>query len=113
MDKELFKLIVGLMFTGVFIFAVINHSDHIDMSKTHQYQVIDKRETVGSHFSIFNKGVRTDYNIVFKRTDNSSIFSCKDVEYEVYIRYQLNGKYAITEEEMQRLSRIYDSDCYK
>lgn len=37
----------------------------------------------------------------------------KDVEYEVYIRYQLNGKYAITEEEMQRLSRIYNSDCYK
>ncbi len=77
------------------------------------YEVIDKRESVGSHFSIINKGVRTDYNIIFKRIDNGKLFPCKDVEYGDYIQYQLNYKYSITEEDMQRLSGIYNRDFYK
>ena len=66
-----------------------------------------------SHFSIINKGVRTDYNIIFKRIDNGKLFPCKDVEYEDYIQYQLNRKYDITEEDMQELSGIYNRDFYK
>lgn len=81
--------------------------------KTFWYEVIDKRESVGSHFSIINKGVRTDYNIIFKRIDNGKLFPCKDVEYGDYIQYQLNYKYSITEEDMQRLSGIYNRDFYK
>lgn len=77
------------------------------------HEVIDKRESVGSHFSIINKGVRTDYNIIFKRIDNGKLFPCKDVEYGDYIQYQLNYKYSITEEDMQRLSGIYNRDFYK
>lgn len=38
---------------------------------------------------------------------------CKDVEYGDYIQYQLNYKYSITEEDMQRLSGIYNRDFYK
>lgn len=37
----------------------------------------------------------------------------KDVEYGDYIQYQLNYKYSITEEDMQRLSGIYNRDFYK
>ena len=36
-----------------------------------------------------------------------------DVEYGDYIQYQLNYKYSITEEDLQRLSGIYNRDFYK
>lgn len=36
-----------------------------------------------------------------------------DVEYGDYIQYQLNRKYYITEEDMQKLSGIYNRDFYK
>lgn len=88
-------------------------NDRSHKGKTFWYEVIDKRESVGSHFSIINKGVRTDYNIIFKRIDNGKLFPCKDVEYGDYIQYQLNYKYSITEEDMQRLSGIYNRDFYK
>ena len=110
-DKGLFKLLLGLFILGAIIYGVIIDCTHI--GKTHHYEVIDKRETVGSHFSITDKGVRTDYNILFKRIDNGRMFSCKDVEYEDYISYELHRKYAITEQEMQRLSGIYNRDFYK
>lgn len=47
------------------------------------------------------------------RNDNGKLFPCKDVEYGDYIQYQLNRKYYITEEDMQKLSGIYNRDFYK
>lgn len=110
-DNYLFKLLFFLFIIGVVVYAAIDDSSHKD--KTFWYEVIDKRESVGSHFTIINKGVRTDYNIVFKRIDNGKLFPCKDVEYGDYIQYQLNRKYYITEEDMQKLSGIYNRDFYK
>lgn len=105
-DNYFFKLLFILFILGIF-------ADRSHKGKTFWYEVIDKRESVGSHFSIINKGVRTDYNIIFKRIDNGKLFPCKDVEYGDYIQYQLNYKYSITEEDMQRLSGIYNRDFYK
>ena len=36
-----------------------------------------------------------------------------ELEYGDYIQYQLNRKYYITEEDMQKLSGIYNRDFYK
>lgn len=47
------------------------------------------------------------------RNDNGKVLACKDVEYGDYIQYQLNRKYYITEEDMQKLSGIYNRDFYK
>ena len=110
-DNYFFKLLFILFILGIFAYMGINDRSH--KGKTFWYKVIDKRESVGSHFSIINKGVRTDYNIIFKRIDNGKLFPCKDVEYGDYIQYQLNYKYSITEEDMQRLSGIYNRDFYK
>ena len=110
-DNYFFKLLFILFILGIFAYMGINDRSH--KGKTFWYEVIDKRESVGSHFSIINKGVRTDYNIIFKRIDNGKLFPCKDVEYGDYIQYQLNYKYSITEEDMQRLSGIYNRDIYK
>ena len=110
-DNYLFKLLFFLFIIGVVVYVAIDDSSH--KGKTFWYEVIDKRESVGSHFTIINKGVRTDYNIVFKRIDNGKLFPCKDVEYGDYIQYQLNRKYYITEEDMQKLSGIYDRNFYK
>ena len=110
-DSYFFKLLFVLFIIGVVVYAAIDDSSHKD--KTFWYEVIDKRESVGSHFTIINKGVRTDYNIVFKRIDNGKLFPCKDVESGDYIQYQLNRKYYITEEDMQKLSGIYNRDFYK
>ena len=95
-DNYFFKLLFILFILGIFAYMGINDRSH--KGKTFWYEVIDKRESVGSHFSIINKGVRTDYNIIFKRIDNGK---------------QLNYKYSITEEDMQRLSGIYNRDFYK
>ena len=110
-DNYFFKLLFFLFIIGVVVYAAIDDSSHKD--KTFWYEVIDKRESVGSHFTIINKGVRTYYNIVFKRIDNGTLFPCKDVEYGDYIQYHLNRKYYITEEDMQKLSGIYDRNFYK
>lgn len=110
-DNYFLKLLFVLFIIGVVVYVAIDDSSH--KGKTYWYEVIDKRESVGSHFSIINKGVRTDYNIVFKRIDNGKLFPCKDVEYRDYIQYQLNRKYYITEEDMQKLSGIYNRDFYK
>ena len=110
-DNYLFKLLFFLFIIGVVVYVAIDDSSH--KGKTFCYEVIDKRESVESHFSIINKGVRTDYNIVFKRIDNGKLFPCKDVEYGDYIQYKLNRKYYITEEDMQKLSGIYNRDFYK
>lgn len=110
-DNYFLKLLFVLFIIGVVVYAAIDDSSH--KGKTFCYEVIDKRESVGSHFSIINKGMRTDYNIVFKRIDNGKLFPCKDVEYGDYIQYQLNRKYYITEEDMQKLSGIYNRDFYK
>lgn len=67
-DKDFNTLIISVFIIVVFICAIILDEPYVD--RTYQYEVIDKRETVGSHFSIANKGVRTDYNITFKRIDN-------------------------------------------
>lgn len=106
-----FKLLFILFILGIFAYMGINDRSH--KGKTFWYEVIDKRESVGSHFSIINKGVRTDYNIIFKRIDNGKLFPCKDVEYGDYIQYLLHHKYSITEEDMQELSGIYNRDFYK
>lgn len=64
-DNYFFKLLFILFILGIFAYMGINDRSH--KGKTFWYEVIDKRESVGSHFSIINKGVRTDYNIIFKR----------------------------------------------
>lgn len=110
-DKDFNTLIISVFIIVVFICAIIPDKPYVDI--TYQYEVIDKRETVGSHFSIANKGVRTDYNITFKRIDNGRIFSCEDVDYEDYVQYNLNRKYTITEYNMKRLSGVFNEDFYK
>lgn len=110
-DKDFGTLIFAVFIIVAFICAIILDEPYVD--RTYQYEVIDKRETVGSHFSIANKGVRTDYNITFKRIDNGRIFSCEDVDYEDYVQYNLNGKYTITEYNMKRLSGVFNGDFYK
>lgn len=110
-DDGFYGLIICCIVIVVFTSAIILHDPCVD--RTYQYKVIDKRETVGSHFSIANKGVRTDYNITFKRIDNGRIFSCEDVDYEDYVQYNLNRKYTITEYNMKRLSGVFNEDFYK
>lgn len=110
-DKDFGTLIIAVFIIVAFICAIILDEPYVD--RTYQYEVIDKRETVGSHFSIANKGVRTDYNITFKRIDNGRIFSCEDVDYEDYVQYNLNRKYTITEYNMKRLSGVFNEDFYK
>lgn len=110
-DKDFNTLIISVFIIVVFICAIILDKPYVD--RTYQYEVIDKRETVGSHFSIANKGVRTDYNITFKRIDNGRIFLCEDVDYEDYVQYNLNRKYTITEYNMERLSGVFNEDFYK
>lgn len=110
-DKDFGTLITAVFIIVAFTCAIILDEPYVD--RTYQYEVIDKRETVGSHFSIANKGVRTDYNITFKRIDNGRIFSCEDVDYEDYVQYNLNRKYTITEYNMKRLSGVFNEDFYK
>lgn len=110
-DKDLKTLIIAAFIIVVFTCAIILDEPHVD--RTYQYEVIDKRETVGSHFSIANKGIRTDYNVTFKRIDNGRIFSCEDVDYKDYVQYHLNRKYTITEYNMKRLSGVFNEDFYK
>lgn len=110
-DDGFYGLIICCIVIVVFICAIILDDPYVD--RTYQYKVIDKRETAGSHFSIANKGVRTDYNLTFKRIDNGRIFSCEDVDYEDYVQYQLNRNYTITEYNMKRLSGVFNEDFYK
>lgn len=110
-DDGFYGLIICCIAIVVITSAIILNDPYVD--RTYQYKVIDKRETVGSHFSIANKGVRTDYNITFKRIDNGRIFSCEDVDYEDYVQYKLNRKYTITEDNMKRLSGVFNEDFYK
>lgn len=63
-DDGFYGLIICCIAIVVITSAIILNDPYVD--RTYQYKVIDKRETVGSHFSIANKGVRTDYNITFK-----------------------------------------------
>ncbi len=109
--KDFGTLIIAFFIIVAFIFVAIIDGPYVD--KTYQYQVIDKRETVGSHFSITNKGIRTDYNITFKRIDNGRIFSCEDVDYEDYVQYKLNRKYTIEEDKMKSLSGVFNENFYK
>ena len=66
-DNYFFKLLFILFILGIFAYMGINDRSH--KGKTFWYEVIDKRESLGSHFSIINKGVRRNINIRTKRKD--------------------------------------------